>query len=561
MPNDQKSFSAYLPFSKIEEQPDGSVMVWGRATQEIRDAAGEIMDYASSVPLFQRRSQETLDRSNGQNAFPLRAMHQPIAAGKVVQLDCIDDEKAIDICSHVVDENEVKKVKAGVYTGYSVGGKYAARWPDRDGKSVRYTADPREISLVDAPAVPTARFTLFKAEVDDDEEPPEWMGKFVEYVDAAKALIKAQQDEKDQQEQKLKTIGERVGIARRAGSPLSAPKDYPTDPDEYGDPANYAFPVDSSRASTAVGYFNGGNGAEKYSPRERNVLGRRIASLASRFGTKYQYDPTAKQIERKVEKIMPDNTLEKLDVGKLVGQLKAANAAAADLISKDPAAMKDALSMLMGHIDALDGSAPVGNAATVPATDPSTVIKAAAATAPSTSDTPTTEPTSTPASAPTNAKPAVKVDAPTKPTEPTATTTTPSTDGDETTEAYKKLEAKVDGLADSVSKMVDAFTKAMTPPPAPVAPLAKSDSSPLGALNSLVDQKPQDQIFDSPIIKALEEGGPYALLKALKAAGADEIGGSLAMQEVNNAIRKASYANLEKGGVVTSSRYSMKLLG
>src|SRR5271157_510355 len=161
----QKDFSFFIPFTKVDEQDDGTLVGYGRATQEVVDSANEMMDYASSVPFFQRRSQETLDRSDGGNAFPLRAMHQPISAGKVTAFDYNEGEKAIDVAFKVVDPTEVKKVKEHVYTGLSVAGKYERRWPDpKNGRVMRYTADPREISLVDAPAVPTARLTLFKIE-------------------------------------------------------------------------------------------------------------------------------------------------------------------------------------------------------------------------------------------------------------------------------------------------------------------------------------------------------------------------------------------------------------
>src|SRR5258707_307676 len=168
MPDLQKDqFSIYVPFdfAKTEEQSDGTLKVWGRATQQVKDSQGETFHYESSVPLFRKRIQENSARSDGHNLMPLRAMHQNIAAGPVVGFDFADPEKAIDICAHVVDPLEVQKVKTHTYTGFSVGGKYDRRW--REGDNVFYTGDPREISLVDAPAVPTARYTMFKMDDPD----------------------------------------------------------------------------------------------------------------------------------------------------------------------------------------------------------------------------------------------------------------------------------------------------------------------------------------------------------------------------------------------------------
>jgi len=64
-----------------------------------------------------------------------------------------------------VDDNEWKKVLEGVYTGFSVGGSYGAKWPDPVLEGVtRYEAKPVEISLVDVPCMPGAMFEIVKAD-------------------------------------------------------------------------------------------------------------------------------------------------------------------------------------------------------------------------------------------------------------------------------------------------------------------------------------------------------------------------------------------------------------
>ncbi len=90
-------------------------------------------------------------------------MHGAIAAGKVTALNFNDKKKQIEICAKVVDDAEWNKVKEGVYTGFSQGGTYARRWTDDDGLT-RYTAAPSEISLVDLPCLPQARFEMVKAD-------------------------------------------------------------------------------------------------------------------------------------------------------------------------------------------------------------------------------------------------------------------------------------------------------------------------------------------------------------------------------------------------------------
>jgi hypothetical protein len=147
-------------FARITKVDEERRLVYGRATEEVVDRADEIFDYKSSKPLFQKWSAECFEDSQGKSFGNVRAMHGPTAAGKLTEIDFHDDLKVIDVVSKVVDDNEWNKVLEGVYTGYSIGGGYAKRWDDIvDGKKVtRYTADPCEISLVDRPCVPTAKF-------------------------------------------------------------------------------------------------------------------------------------------------------------------------------------------------------------------------------------------------------------------------------------------------------------------------------------------------------------------------------------------------------------------
>lgn len=147
-------------FARIFKVDEERRLVYGRATQEVVDRADEVFDYDSSKPLFASWSADCHKDSAGKSLGNLRAMHQAIAAGRLEDITFDDTEKAIDIAAKVVDDNEWGKVLEGVYTGFSVGGKYERKWADKvDGKRVtRFTARPNEISLVDRPCVPTAKF-------------------------------------------------------------------------------------------------------------------------------------------------------------------------------------------------------------------------------------------------------------------------------------------------------------------------------------------------------------------------------------------------------------------
>ncbi len=149
-----------IPITKVDA---ARRLVYGVATAEVADRAGEICDYATTKPYYEKWSQAIATSSGGKSFGNLRAMHGTVAAGKVTSLAFNDEAKKIEICAKVVDDGEWTKVTEGVYTGFSQGGAYAKRWTDVDG-ALRYTADPHEISLVDLPCLAEARFEMVKAD-------------------------------------------------------------------------------------------------------------------------------------------------------------------------------------------------------------------------------------------------------------------------------------------------------------------------------------------------------------------------------------------------------------
>jgi len=155
----------HLPITKVDAVKRE---VYGRAAQQVLDKSGEIMDYETSKPLFQKWSDGIAEATNGKSLGNVRAMHSKIAAGKLIQLVFDDKEQAIDVVAKIVDDAEWKKVEESVYTGFSIGGSYAKRW-EIDGVT-HYTADPAEVSLVDNPAIPTAVFSLIKMDAAKPQE-------------------------------------------------------------------------------------------------------------------------------------------------------------------------------------------------------------------------------------------------------------------------------------------------------------------------------------------------------------------------------------------------------
>lgn len=153
-------FRIFVPITKVDV---GKRLVFGAIAEEVPDKSGEIMDYATAKPEFEAWSSEIAKASGGKSVGNLRAMHGQVAAGKLETISFDDDARRIEACGKVVDDGEWTKVLEGVYTGFSMGGKYLKRWKDSDNPALtRYTPKPLEVSLVDNPCIPTATFEVVK---------------------------------------------------------------------------------------------------------------------------------------------------------------------------------------------------------------------------------------------------------------------------------------------------------------------------------------------------------------------------------------------------------------
>ncbi|HEX3429540.1 MAG TPA: hypothetical protein VHT03_01530 [Rhizomicrobium sp.] len=152
----------FIPLTKVDVEKR---LVFGTIAQEIPDRANEIMDYPSARPEFEKWSSDIEKASDGKSVGNLRAMHGNVAAGKLTAIHFDDAAKRIECCGKIVDDGEWLKILEGVYTGFSMGGKYLKRWKDTDNPQLtRYTPAPTEVSLVDNPCIPTATFEVIKTD-------------------------------------------------------------------------------------------------------------------------------------------------------------------------------------------------------------------------------------------------------------------------------------------------------------------------------------------------------------------------------------------------------------
>lgn len=151
-----KKIFAGFDLAKTEELDDGTLKVWGYASADTEDSDGETITadaMKAALPGYMKWG-------------AVREMHQAKAAGTAIEAEVQDDGKTW-FGAHVVDAEAVKKVKAGVYKGFSIGGKVTER--DELNKSVIKGLNLIEVSLVDRPANPDAVFTMYKAEGLEEE--------------------------------------------------------------------------------------------------------------------------------------------------------------------------------------------------------------------------------------------------------------------------------------------------------------------------------------------------------------------------------------------------------
>jgi hypothetical protein len=167
----------YGELKKVEEQDDGSIKVFGIASTGARDDAGEIVTpdaMKAAIPDYLKFG-------------AVREMHGPSAAGTALQC-YVDDDGNTNLAAHIVDPVAVKKVKAGVYKGLSIGGKVLKRDP-KDPTTIT-ALKLNEISLVDRPANPEASINMWKIAETDAPEPAPVQKSSAEIIADVTAALK-----------------------------------------------------------------------------------------------------------------------------------------------------------------------------------------------------------------------------------------------------------------------------------------------------------------------------------------------------------------------------------
>jgi|HigsolmetaAR202D_1030399.scaffolds.fasta_scaffold00010_71 Phage head maturation protease len=159
-------------FTPIAKQDTEQRIVYGIASTDTLDNQPGVMDGVSYAG-------DIVDPSAVKDALDdylqwanVREMHNPVAAGTAIAADVINGKLMLAV--KVVDDTAWKKVREGVYKGFSIGGRVLKAVLEKlpDGRYVRRILKLllTEISLVDRPANPDARILVFKGTAMDKEE-------------------------------------------------------------------------------------------------------------------------------------------------------------------------------------------------------------------------------------------------------------------------------------------------------------------------------------------------------------------------------------------------------
>ena len=145
--------TAYFSIVKADRNADGTLMVYGKATDDSLDIDEQICD-----PIWLDRAMPEWFKTGGN----IREQHSSIAAGVAKEYEKKQDGHYIHAL--VVDPVSVKKVDAGVLRGFSIGIKSPRVVRDNKAANGRIVdGQIVEVSLVDRPANPNCQLVLAKS--------------------------------------------------------------------------------------------------------------------------------------------------------------------------------------------------------------------------------------------------------------------------------------------------------------------------------------------------------------------------------------------------------------
>jgi hypothetical protein len=163
----------FAQFSKATETPDG-LLLTGVISSSEPDCENDVLDYYPSKAEFQRWSDAQRVATHGRSLGNLRAQHKPsVVAGILTDLRFDDAHQQVLCDALVLDRDTQRLVRAGAYSGFSLGGNYLRKEPLLDefgeprtnnrGIIYKFVPEIYEVSLVDKPCCATAVFEIRRA--------------------------------------------------------------------------------------------------------------------------------------------------------------------------------------------------------------------------------------------------------------------------------------------------------------------------------------------------------------------------------------------------------------
>jgi hypothetical protein len=199
--------NAYAAIIKQEKMGDGTLLVYGKATDDSLDIDQQICDAA-----WLEKAMPEWFKTGGN----IREQHSNVAAGVAKELDSKADGHYISAL--VVDPVSVKKVETGVLKGFSIG----IRAPRivRDNKAANgriIDGQIVEVSLVDRPANPNAKLMLAKC---DNEQDLVKVEELIETTDDAETVkgehMEMEEDKAVSEKPSKEELLERYSAAKKA---------------------------------------------------------------------------------------------------------------------------------------------------------------------------------------------------------------------------------------------------------------------------------------------------------------------------------------------------------
>lgn len=281
----------FFPFAKIDAEQR---LVYGYASTEAKDDQGETV----SLPALKAALPDYMRFGN------IREMHQLSAVG--VAKEAAVDDKGLYLGGKIVDDRAWAKVVAGVYKGFSIGGRVTERNPS-DASNIT-GLQLSEISLVDRPANPEATFDCWKAAGEGEAENPapevqpvpapspiasaeaaiaevmKALGR-VETATAEAAEIVAKAAEKADGDGDADDMGEAAKGGDEPGNGKNPYGDVKYADPGYQSDGKKRYPIDTeAHCRAALSYINHPSNGKKYSAEHLAAIKARIHAACKHFG-------------------------------------------------------------------------------------------------------------------------------------------------------------------------------------------------------------------------------------------------------------------------------------